>query len=249
MQTAEQFKDFSHDLLWRLLLCLILLCTSTALAAAPTVDVRIEGIEGELLANTELLLSIKQQQTHPLLTEGRIKRLHEKADQEIRTALEVYGYYRVKIDKSLEQTGNETWLATYKITLNDPIRLESVNVKLTGEGAFDPALVEIFRKFPLSVGDVLNQKIYEKTKSIITQLTTERGYFENHYIDRRIDIDLEKYSARITFIMDSGPRYRFGKVTLDQDVLDEDYLRRFIPFSQDDPYSVGELIDLQQALS
>lgn len=232
-----------------ILLSVCLFAGSQNAIAAPVVVTTINGVSGDQLTNVELLLSIVQQSDHPLLTLGRIKRLHEKADEEIRTALQTYGYYRIDIEKSLEQTGEERWHAKYFITLNEPIRLENVNIKLTGDGASNPKLIEIIKQFPLSEGDALNHELYEKTKSAIIQLTTEMGFFEKRFIEQRIDIDLEKYSARITLIIDSGPRYHFGEITLEQDVLNEDYLQRFISFSQGDPYSVAKLIDLQHALS
>ncbi len=93
MPSSEQLKhNFSTYI--RYLVGGLLFWCSTPLPAAPSVDVKIEGIEGEVLANVELLLSIQQQRDHPLLSAGRIRRLHQKADQEIRTALRPYGYYR-----------------------------------------------------------------------------------------------------------------------------------------------------------
>ncbi|MCW8909816.1 MAG: hypothetical protein OQK76_04250, partial [Gammaproteobacteria bacterium] len=57
----------------------LLLTTTTTLFAQPSVEVIIQGIEEPLLQNTRLLLSIEQQKNHPLLSEGRLRRLHQKA--------------------------------------------------------------------------------------------------------------------------------------------------------------------------
>lgn len=248
MPTAEQFKHNFFTYVRRLLGGL-LFCCSIPLSAAPGVDVYIEGVEGELLANVELLLSIQQQRDHPLLSTGRIRRLHQKADQEIRTALKSYGYYRPEIEKQLEQVGGERWRAEYRIRPGDPLRLDSVKVELQGEGRDTAELQRLFAGFPLRYGDVLNQVRYEAAKSEIVQAATELGFFEHRFVRHRIIIDLETYSATIDLVFDSGPRYHFGAISLNQDVLNEGFLRRFIPFAEGDPYSVNELIGLQQALS
>lgn len=249
MSIAEKYRHALISTLGRLLAALILVCCSFALYAAPTVEVHIEGVEGELLTNVQRLLSIEQQRDHPLLSARRIRRLHQKADQEIRTALETYGYYRVKIDKQLQQLSEEHWRADYRIHLGKPLRLERVYVELRGEGRDVPELKKLFDNFPLRPGDVLNQVQYESAKSEIIQAATELGFFEQRFIRHDININLHKYRADIDLVFDSGPRYHFGQINLEQDALNEDFLRRFIPFSSGDPYSVTELIDLQQTLA
>lgn len=238
---------FSHTVyLW----CgLLLFCLSLPLLAAPNVDVNIRGVEGELLTNVQLLLSIQQQRGHPLLSAGRIKRLHQKAEEEIRTALKPYGYYRAEIDARLDRISEESWRAEYVIDPGEPLRLASVTVELRGDGRDTPELSQAFSNFPLQRGDVLNQVRYEAAKSDIVQSASELGFFESTFIRQRILINLEQYNASIELEFDSGPRYHFGEIHLNQDVLEEDFLRRFIPFERGEPYRVSELIALQQALS
>jgi translocation and assembly module TamA len=48
--------------------------------------------------------------------------------------------------------------------------------------------------------------------------------------------------------LEGGPRYHFGEVRLEQNVLDEDFLQRYIPFRSGDPYSLDQVIALQRAL-
>lgn len=231
------------------LLSALLLGCHLAAQAAPSVDVEIAGVENELLTNVELLLSIYQQRNHPLLSPGRIRRLHQKAEQEISTALQTYGYYRVEVDKELEQISEERWRAQYTIRPGRRLRLERVDLELMGEGARNPQLSRPFDTFPLQPGDVLDQTRYKKAKSEMVQTATELGFFDYSFEQHRILIDLERYRADIELRFDSGPRYRFGDIQLNQDVLDETFLQRFMPFAAGDPYDIGELIELQQVLS
>ena len=59
------------------------------------------GASHDLLKNVLASLSIEQQKTHPRLSESQIRRLHQKAPEEIKRALQVFGYYQVKIDGQL----------------------------------------------------------------------------------------------------------------------------------------------------
>jgi translocation and assembly module TamA len=192
MPIAEKNRHALISNCGHLLAGLILFCCSFALYAAPTVEVHIEGVEGELLTNVQRMLSIEQQRDHPLLSAGRIKRLNQIADQEIRTALETYGYYRVKIDKQLQQVSAEHWRADYRIQLGKPLRLERVYVELRGQGRNVPELKKLFDDFPLRPGDVLNQVQYESAKSEIIQAATELGFFQQHFTRHDITIDLNK---------------------------------------------------------
>ena len=56
--------------------------------AQPVVTVNIQGIDKELETNVRLFLSIEQHRDHPLMSDGRIRRLHQKAIAEIATALQ-----------------------------------------------------------------------------------------------------------------------------------------------------------------
>ena len=62
----------------RLLLGLWLCFCSSALYAQVTVEVIISGVEAKLEENIRLFLSIEQQKEHPLMSEGRLRRLHKK---------------------------------------------------------------------------------------------------------------------------------------------------------------------------
>lgn len=230
-----------------LLLSLSLIYSAVALAT-PVVTVTIEGVSDELLANVQQLLSIQQQREHPLLTEDRIRRLHSKADQEINSALQPYGYYRAKIQKSLTQTGAEQWQATYRIEPGEPLRITTLDRVIGGDAAADEELKKLWDSFPLQQGNVLDQTVYEQAKRDLSKLANERGYFDAAFTTARISIDLEQYTSAITLQFSSGAPYHFGKTDLNQTALDDAFLYRFVPYKEGDPYTINKLLDLQQGL-
>ena len=81
--------------------CIIL--SDNALAAS--VNVELEGLGGDLKDNVEATLSIRLAEGD--LTPGRIRRLHARAPEEIRRALEPFGHYRPVVQATLEADGDD----------------------------------------------------------------------------------------------------------------------------------------------
>lgn len=232
----------------RLLLTTTLLLVSHAAAAALDVTVDISGIKGELLDNVRTFLSIEQQKSDPSLSEGRLRRLNLKADQEIRQALRPFGYYHPEIKKDLLHLDGK-WTANYYINPGVPVRVDNVDVKITGEGAHDPEFQSLVSGFPLQPGDILNQQAFEDAKDGFHNLATERGYFDFTLTQHMLRIDLKANTADVVLHMDTGKRYEFGKVEFVQDFLNDSLLRRYLSFKPGDPYSTDKLLDLHSGLS
>ena len=234
-----------QQLLITLLICL---CSAT-LFAQPNVTVKLEGISGELANNTLLTLSIQQQQHHEFLSEGRLRRLHQKATQEISKALQPFGYYRPDIQGKLTQTAAGEWLAHYQINPGKLLPIKKRTLTFSGEMRHDAAFKTLINTPALAEGSPFVHREYEILKERLAKLAAERGYFRAYFVTHSVTVDLNDYNAQIDLHYDSGPRYRFGEIRLDQDVLDPALLQRYIPFRQDTPYTLLQLINLQQALN
>lgn len=216
--------------------------------AAVPVEVTVAGVDDDLKANVMQWLSIQQQRNHPLMTEGRVRRLFLKAEQEIERALRPYGYYRPQTEPSLSQAEDGSWHAHYQIDAGPPLLIAEVRRSLSGEAQHDERFIAMWQAFPLMSGMALDQILYEAAKADLLKLAHERGYFDAHFGERRITVDLEHYQADIDLSFNSGPRYRFGEIALQQRVLDADLFERYINFAVGDPYDVSLLLSLQQAL-
>lgn len=233
----------------RMLLALLACICSSALYAQTRVDIVISRLEQPLEDNVHLFLSIEQQKDHALMSETRLRRLHNKAPQEIAKALQPFGYYRPVITSDLSEISPDNWQASYIIEPGPALRIGQFQFTISDEMAKDPEFIKLMQNFTLHKGDVFNHLEYENIKASLARLASERGYFDARFIEHRVEIDLDAYEARIQLNYSGGPRYRFGEVRLEQDVLDAEFLRRYITFEQGSPYTLGELIDLQQALN
>lgn len=229
------------------LFVLLMLWASHSLAAVQ-VRVELEGLTAPQRKNVLATLSLEQQKDHPLTNMALIRRLHAKAPEEIRSALEPFGFYRAKVEASLTETA-QGLEARYRIDPGPPLHIDTLDVQVTGEGRNDPAYRDLLAKFPLVRHAVLEQTRYTDAKEALQQIAAELGYLDADFTAHEIRIDLATYQAEVVLHFDTGPRYRFGKISFRQDILRPDFLERFAPVREGDPYSVVNLLALQSALA
>ena len=230
---------------WMLAACFF----SAAVCAQTPVSVEISGLSKVMETNVRLYLSIEQQKNHPLITAGRLQRLHKKALQEISTALQPFGYYRPVVDSSLVKSDTGEWRASYTIDPGPALPIAEFNFQISTEMGKDPEFVNLLQKQAPQTGNPFNHLVYEDFKDSLARLAAERGYFDAKFTEHRVEIDLNNYAARIYLNYEGGARYHFGDVLLKQDVLNDEFLRRFIPFKKGDPYTFNKLIQLKQVLN
>ena len=228
---------------WIALLSLL----ACAQAQALKLDVRVQGLEGEYEKNVLALLGVYQEREDENLSVLRLEALHRRAPDEIRGALAPFGLYRVEVEDSLTRpaTDDGTWIASYKVTPGEPVRVGSVDFQITGPGADDPAFP---KQFPMKVGDVLLHAEYDNAKEEIRYIAAQQGYLDYGLIQHRVLVDLEAYEAIIQFHLETGYRYYLGNVTFTQDLLDDRYLDKFVRFKPGDPYDPETLLALQGTL-
>ncbi|MEH6471447.1 MAG: autotransporter assembly complex family protein [Halopseudomonas sp.] len=226
----------------------LLLTTLTPTTHASELLVKISGINKELTANVESYLSIYALHEQPTPNPGRLRYLHRKAGQEIRKALEPFGYYRPQIDATLEQVDNQ-WQAHYRIDPADPIRIHNSEIALAGDGKDDPALQQLIPTQGFNPGDRLDHRRYERLKATLQSFAAENGYYDGRWQQQQILIDLENYQADIELIYNSGARYHFGALIINQTAISTELLERYPEFETGAVFKTRELLDLQASLS
>lgn len=227
----------------------LLLLLALPARAAGTISISIDGIDEPLRRNVLLYLSIAQQKSDPDLSPGRVQALHARAPDEIRTALQPFGYYRPRIDARLEPE-EYGWSARYRIDPGPRLTITTLDLRITGEGAGDPEFVRLRAALPLKRGAPLNHAQYDNARSALQDLALERGYFDAQMQQHELRIDLESYTSTITLHFDTGARYRFGPVSFGPvEGLRPDLLPRYVPFKPGDPFVNSKLLELQRALS
>ena len=232
---------FSTGLLQFALACALWLgAIETALA-----EVVIEGVEAEIRDN---ILAYMRLDDEPCDAPGwRIRRLFADSDQRIREALEVVGHYSIEIDKQLDLTG-ACWQARYTIKLGQPVVLRDVFIVIDTSGAVNSEMDKVVADCTLQSGDVLKHANHEACKRIITRAARNRGYFSSRFAEQRINVFPDQYAADVSLNFVTGPRYMFGAVTFDQEVLDPDLIHRFVRIEPGEPYDADRVRRLQRYL-
>ncbi len=223
--------------------------TQKAPASGIRLKVDISGIEGELLRNARAYLGLEKKKDDPLLSALWIRHLYKKAEEEIRKSLQPFGYYNPAIQSSLEQIADDQWRARFEIQPGPRTRITELDLRWQGEGATEEKLQEALRDFPLHKGDFLDDALYEKGKAALISLAEERGYPDTQASKAQVVVDPRNNTARLTLYLDTGKKYFIDSIRLHQEVLNEDFVRRYlVDVKPGDVYSQDNLLEIQHAL-
>lgn len=231
--------------LW-LVLCCVLVTAAPALAV--TVNVQVNGVKDDIKNNVLASLSIKQYKDYGKHPAATIRRLHSEAPEEIRKALQPFGYFSPDIADHLTHQG-DTWTATYDITPGKAVILRNITVKVTGPGAAATAFRAIQANPPMSSGEPFRQQHYTQTKHALQLIAAEYGWLDARLSTHELKVNPAEHQADATLVLVSGPRYHFGPVKIEQDILKPGFVQRYINIHPGEPYNTGELSNLQSALS
>jgi len=241
--------------------CLVLGLVLVASAATAAVKVEIEGLTPELERNVRAHLSIddaepaaraEQEKTtetpDPLVEERRIRRLHAAAPGEISAGLEPFGYYDSRVDGSLEQK-NGDWIARYTVDLGLPVTLTVVDIEARGEGSELPAVRDALAAITLAPGQALNHVRYQAARQSLYDAAYNAGFIDANYTRAELLVSRGARTAEVHLTLDTGPRYYFGAIDVQQEILDPVFVSRFVTIKPGDPFDTNRLVALQLVLN
>lgn len=216
-------------------------------ASPPRLKVEVTGIEDKLLNNAKAYLEIRAKKDEPNLTNAWIQYLHEQAPEEIRKSLEPFGYYNVLVDSSLEQDDKGTWIATYAVTAGQQVTYTQVDVRWLGAGAEEPELQEMIETFPLKVGDPVLHSAFDQAKSALIEKASPLGYADVTAEESKLIVYPLKNTAEIKLHIQTGEKYYIGDIKLHQDVLNQEFVMRYLEgVHAGDPYSQERMLSIQR---
>jgi translocation and assembly module TamA len=215
-----------------------------ALPARAVVDVA--GVDGALAANVLAYLDLDDEPCDA--PRWRVEQQLRTTPARARDALQALGYYEPIVSTELAEDA-ACWRVTLTIEAGEPVRIRTLDLALTGEAERDPAFAQAREQAALADGAILNHGAYELLKRLWADLARERGYPEAEFLANRIDVYPDEHAADIELKFDSGPRYAFGKLTLDQDVLTERLTTSYITFFEGEPYDARRLSEAYTTLA
>ena len=248
LQINETSTSFLVLLLrWGCLLSFLFIMTMffspQAFAAPASVKISVDGVKGAVKKNVVAALVLPP----GIVREGKVNerwllRFVDQIPDLVEKALQPFGYYRSDIKVELKDQGG-SYLVEVQISTAAPIRVRYLDLWLVGSGVEEKNLLKEKKYFPQQEGDVLNHKTYEKGKKALRQEAINLGYLKAAFKKSQVTVHVEEGAADIEIELVTGPRYKFGPVTIQGggDRFDDEFLRRFISFKTGDFFSHKEL--------
>ncbi|WP_143004149.1 autotransporter assembly complex protein TamA [Thiohalorhabdus denitrificans] len=229
-------------------LLVLALVPGLAPADPDTLRLEVDGVSGELERNIRAYLSIAELAGTEDPDPTNISRNHRAAPEEIREALQPFGFYNPDIRGSLDRDG-DAWVARYEVDRGPPTIITELELRIMGPGRDDGGLARVLEDSGLKEGERLRHDRYSATKDDLLEQAVASGYLDARFTRNEIRVHPARNEARVALVMDSGPAYYFGNIRVEQDILDPAFVERLLPVERAERLTSRRLLDLQFALS
>lgn len=225
----------------------LLFCSITSAAAAEggsLAKLAITGVSGELKTALEKHLPVNQPECSA--SKAEISDYFLSLKNSLRKGGRALGYYDAVFTSGGKQVNN-CWEMTLNIKPGEPVRVVSQFIEVKGAGSNEPLFRKAMQAPPYKQGDALNHQLYDDFKTQLTETAETLGYLDAVYEQKAVTVDPLSYQARVNLVLNTGARYTFGDITVEQDVLSDDLITRFIKIKPGTPFSTEGVIQQQQA--
>lgn len=217
-------------------------------AHAARVDVELEGLNEEMREAVRATLELADYEKRDI-SPAELRASFKDADEQIRKALEPFGYYDVEVQKDLSGDAANGWKAKLVVQPGEPAVVRKVHVEVQGEGKEQRRVEEAVAGFVPRVGERLDHASYEASKAVIDSSLRGSGFLDAKYTQRRVVVRPETQSAEIDLGWESGPRYRFGEVRYSgNSPFPDKFLQEFVPWREGAYFNSEQVLNLQQRL-
>ena len=243
---CRDFFDRYTQSSWRPLLLLAALFSSQLVVAEASVTpkVLIEGGSAALHENIRQYLTLENEGCAAPL--WRLQSLLGDARKEMEQAAEALGFYHAAFAARFTQEKN-CWQLHIAVTPGEQVKISEVNFTIHGDGADDKDFKELQENSSVKVGEPLNHGSYETLKNRVSTLASSHGYFDGRFEASTVRVNVEKNTAEVELIYDSGKRYRFGEIHITHNILSEGFLRRYLMIKEGDFYNTDTLLELKSS--
>jgi len=211
------------------------------------VEIEFTGVEGPLLENVKAFSSLHRLSNSEELDDEMVGRLTQRAPGEARTALRPFGYYEPVVETELKQV-ESVWRVRVAIDPGSPVMLVEQQFEITGSGRDEPFMRAALSRSPLRTGERLSHVAYEQLKGDLLRAALGNGYLDAGFARAELLVDPAAHTARAHVTLDTGERYRFGATTIEQGLLNEELVRRYLRYREGDWYNAEALLRTQFAL-
>ena len=230
----------------RLTLLALSLLTLAGMAHAG-VTVVVNGVDDPLKSAVVSGLELSQYAKRDV-SDAQIRRLYERAPDQVQNALKPYGYYDAKAEGNLKQAGKD-WVVTLTVKPGTPVTVTKVEVTLGKDAAAVKSIRRAKRQIEKLKGQTLNDGTYSTLRDALGAELTANGFLGAKLVTHKVEVTRADHSAVVQLDWKTGPRYRFGTVDFKGSQFNPGVLDRYVPFKKGDYFSQNDLLNLQQALN
>ena len=216
-------------------------------AAAESVRIEIDGVERAIADNIRGFLTLGRYAERTDVTDAQVRRLADRAVDEAADALRPFGYYE-PIVKSRTSRDDARWIVRLKVTPGPPVVVKSVEVEINGPGSEDAALNRLAAASPLQPGTRLDHQSYDRLRNDLLRTALEQGFLDAQLTRRELIVNPVERTASAHLALETGGQYRFGAIEIEQDVLRDELLERFVRFESGQVFSNDRIRSTQFAL-
>ena len=233
---------------WRRLSAAVALyVASLGMAVAAKVTTTVGGIEGELKLAVLAALELNQYDGRDV-SAAQVRRLYDRAPDQVAAALVPYGYYDAQVKGELKESP-EGWTAVLNVVPGEAVKVETLNLKLEGEARQLRPVRQALRAFAPQVGDPLSHAAYERGKTAIQASLFASGFLDAQLVTHKVSVARGTRKAVIDLAWEPGQRYRVGQTIFEGSQFSDGFLERYVPWQQGDFYTQEQLLALQQRLT
>lgn len=202
-----------------------------------------ENLKNAVVAGVDLSQYAKRD-----VTAAQVRRLYEKAPDEVQAALRPYGYYAATATGDLKQVGND-WQVTLHVVPGTPVKITAVNVAVDEDAKKVPTVRRAVRGVENLKDQPMNDGAYDGARDAVSGALTATGYLDAKLVTHSVEVNRAEHSATVNLKWETGKRYRYGHVVFKNSQFRDGFLDRYVPFKSGDYFSQSQLLELQQALN
>ncbi len=214
-------------------------------------EVRLDGVDNLPQKDLENVLEysprsrfqVGQQELYdPLAASRDIKRM--------KSVYERYGFFDVNVRVLLSPMimGQDRMLLVYQVHEGQPTLFRSIEIRLPDQADQKQWQPILKKAAGIETGKRFSLEEYEKAKQRVHEKLADNA-FPKAAVAGQVRVYPKELAADVILVVDPGPKYIFGDVTITGNKsLSDKYVRRLLKFKKGQPFSAASMSASQQTL-